>query len=184
TLPREELAAGWVEVLKTALIAGGALWERVCDEDASAGGAEEWTILRCIRTKLAVVASDERDNGRRQALNLGHTVGHAIETATGYARYRHGEAVGLGLLAALRLSGAEELREQVRGLLAARGLPVSLAEAGVSPAEVVAASRLDKKRLGEGPVPFVLMNAPGEPRIGCPVDPSEVEAAVAELCGT
>ena len=62
-------------------------------------------ILACARTKLAVVAADERDGGRRQVLNLGHTVGHAIETATGYARYRHGEAVGLGLLAALALSG-------------------------------------------------------------------------------
>ena len=101
TLPAAELAAGWVEVLKTALIAGGSLWERV----AAGGEVDEDTILACARTKLAIVAADERDAGRRQVLNLGHTVGHAIETATGYARYRHGEAVGLGLLAALRLSG-------------------------------------------------------------------------------
>ncbi|HYM55841.1 MAG TPA: bifunctional shikimate kinase/3-dehydroquinate synthase, partial [Solirubrobacteraceae bacterium] len=106
TLPAAELAAGWVEVLKTALIAGGSLWEAV----AAGGEVDERTILACARTKLAVVAADERDAGRRQALNLGHTVGHAIETATGYARYRHGEAVGLGLLAALRLSGREDLR--------------------------------------------------------------------------
>ncbi len=118
TLPAAELAAGWVEVLKTALIAGGALWERV----ATGEEVDERMILACARTKLAVVAEDERDAGRRQVLNLGHTVGHAIETVTGYARYRHGEAVGLGLLAALRLSGAEDLREQVRELLLARGL--------------------------------------------------------------
>ena len=55
------------------------------------GGPE---IMGCLRTKLAVVAEDERDGGRRQVLNLGHTVGHAIEAATGYERYRHGEAVG------------------------------------------------------------------------------------------
>src|ERR1019366_2279251 len=117
TLPAAELAAGWVEVLKTALIAGGALWESV------AGGAEvdERTILACARTKLALVAADERDGGARQLLNLGHTIGHAIETATGYARYRHGEAVGLGLLAALRLSGHEELGAQGGDLLAGRG---------------------------------------------------------------
>ncbi len=101
TLAPAELAAGWVEVLKTALIAGGELWETV----AGGGEADEHVILACARTKLAVVAADERDAGRRQVLNLGHTIGHAIETATGYARYRHGEAVGLGLLAALRLSG-------------------------------------------------------------------------------
>ena len=62
----------------------------------SAGGeVDEDMILQCARTKLAVVRADERDGGRRQVLNLGHTVGHAIETVTGYGRYRHGEAVGL-----------------------------------------------------------------------------------------
>ena len=76
-------------------------------------------VLACARTKLAVVAEDERDAGRRQVLNLGHTVGHAIETATGYARYRHGEAVGLGLLAALPLSGQDALRAEVAALLGA-----------------------------------------------------------------
>ena len=75
-------------------------------------------IVACARTKLAIVAHDERDAGLRQVLNLGHTVGHAIEAVTGYARYRHGEAVALGLLAALRLSGQPELREEVRELLA------------------------------------------------------------------
>ena len=97
-------------------------------------------ILACARTKLAVVAADERDGGVRQMLNLGHTVGHAIETVTGYARYRHGEAVGLGLLAALRLCGLAGLREQVRGLLAANGLPTQLDHA-VDPQAVVAATR-------------------------------------------
>src|SRR6185437_7088969 len=89
SLSERELAAGWVEVLKTALIAGGALWERVGEGE----DLDDWTILSCARTKLEVVAADERDGGRRQVLNLGHTVGHAIETATGYARYRHGEAI-------------------------------------------------------------------------------------------
>src|SRR5205823_7437292 len=74
TLPAAELAAGWVEVLKTALIAGGRLWEHV----SRGGEADERTILACVRAKLAIVACDERDEGRRRVLNLGHTVGHAI----------------------------------------------------------------------------------------------------------
>jgi shikimate kinase / 3-dehydroquinate synthase len=174
TLPPGELAAGWVEVLKTALIAGGTLWERV----AGGGEVDRHMILACARTKLAVVAADERDAGQRQLLNLGHTIGHAIETATGYARYRHGEAVGLGLLATLRLSGLDHLRAQVRELLLAHQLPVTLEGAGVDP--VLEATRHDKKRLGSQ-VPFVLVAAPGEVRIGCEVPADEVRAAVAEL---
>ena len=73
------------------------------------------TILGCLRTKLAVVAEDERDAGRRQVLNLGHTVGHAIEAATGYTRYRHGEAVAIGLLVALRLSGRDAAAQRGGG---------------------------------------------------------------------
>ena len=176
TLPAAELAAGWVEVLKTALIAGGALWESVA-EDAE---VDERTILACARTKLAVVAADERDAGQRQVLNLGHTIGHAIESASDYARYRHGEAVGLGLLAALRLSGLNDLRAQVHGLLQGRGLPVTLQ--GVEVDAVVRATAHDKKRLGSR-VPFVLLTAPGDVRIGCEVAVDEVRAAVAELQG-
>jgi shikimate kinase/3-dehydroquinate synthase len=173
TLPAAELAAGWAEVIKTALIAGGGLWRRV------EAGAEldADLILECVRTKLAVVASDERDAGRRQVLNLGHTIGHAIEVATDYRAYRHGEAVGLGLLAALRLSGLEELRERVAALLAAQGLPLTLQ---ADPDEVVAATARDKKRLGDQ-VPFVLLDRPGEPRPGCLLPTDEVRSAVAEL---
>jgi shikimate kinase / 3-dehydroquinate synthase len=175
TLAGAELAAGWAEVLKTALIAGGELWVRVSDAQ---GEVDEHVILSCVRTKLAIVAEDERDAGRRQALNLGHTVGHAIEAATGYARYRHGEAVGLGLLAALRLSGLEDLRCRVRELLLSRGLPVSLDDVSID--AIVEATARDKKRLGSR-VPFVLLDAPGDVRIGCEVPADEVRAAVEEL---
>lgn len=175
SLPPRELAAGWVEVLKTGLIAGGELWQRV-QQDAP---LEERTIILCAQTKVGIVAQDERDSGARQALNLGHTIGHAIETVTGYARYLHGEAVGLGLLAALRLAGARELRAQVEEMMRARGLPTRLEQASVD--EIVAASRRDKKRL-HGEVPFVLVDRPGAVRIGCAVSEAEVRAAVAELC--
>jgi shikimate kinase / 3-dehydroquinate synthase len=176
SLPPEELAAGYAEVVKTALIAGGALWERV------RGGAapdDPSVIVDCARTKLRIVAQDERDNGVRQVLNLGHTVGHAIETTTGYAQYRHGEAVALGLLAALRLSGASELREEVERLLAAQGLPTTLD--GTDPDAVVMATQRDKKRLGEGPVPFVLLREPGAATPGQVVPARDLISAVREL---
>jgi shikimate kinase/3-dehydroquinate synthase len=176
SLPPEELAAGYAEVVKTALIAGGVLWERV---RAGAEPDDPEVITLCALTKLRVVEQDERDSGLRQVLNLGHTVGHAIETVTGYARYRHGEAVALGLLAALRLSGAGELRAEVRELLAARGLAV--ATDGLDTDAVIFATARDKKRVGEGPVPFVLLERPGAPRPGCTVKPGELRAAVREL---
>ena len=176
TLPPEELAAGWAEVIKTALIAGGSLWKRVRSRSAQ---ADRDLVLACARTKLAVVAADERDAGARQSLNLGHTVGHAIETATGYARYRHGEAVGLGLLAALTLSAQPALREEVADLLAEHGLPTQL-DPAIDPADVVAATARDKKRRG-GRVGFVLVEAPGDVRTGMGVSPDDLRAAVAEL---
>ena len=175
SLPAEELAAGYAEVVKTALIAGGALWERV----AAGAAVDERIVLDCARTKLGVVAADERDGGLRQVLNLGHTVGHAIETVTGYRVYRHGEAVALGLLAALRLSGVDELRAQVIELLAGAGLPTSLSP-DVDAEAVVAATALDKKRVGTR-VPFVLVRSPGDVVFGQRVDSADVLAAVAEL---
>jgi shikimate kinase/3-dehydroquinate synthase len=178
TLPREELAAGWAEVVKTALIAGDPLWKRIRGRNVR---PDRDLILACARTKLTVVAEDERDSGRRQALNLGHTVGHAIETVTGYRRYRHGEAVGLGLLAALTLSAQPRLREEVADLLADRGLPTTL-DPDIDPVEVAAATRRDKKRRG-GRVGFVLVEGPGDVRTGCPVADDDVRAAVAELHG-
>jgi 3-dehydroquinate synthetase/shikimate kinase len=174
TLPPEELAAGYPEVVKTALIAGGALWERV----RSGAEVDESIILGCLRTKLAVVAADERDAGRRQVLNLGHTVGHAIEAATGYTRYSHGEAVGVGLLCALRLSGRDELRQEVAELLSARGLPITFSGAPVD--DVLVAVRRDKKRTGEQ-VPFVLVAEPGEVTPGHEPPEAEVRAAVEEV---
>jgi shikimate kinase/3-dehydroquinate synthase len=177
SLEPEELAAGYAEVVKTALIAGGALWELV---RSGADPADRRVIAACARTKLRIVARDERDDGLRQVLNLGHTVGHAIETVTGYATYRHGEAVGLGLLAALRLSDQEPLRAEVAELLRARGLPIRL-DAQVDPDAVVMATARDKKRVGEGAVPFVLLPDPGRPQPGSTVTSRELIAAVREL---
>jgi shikimate kinase/3-dehydroquinate synthase len=174
TLPPAERAAGYAEVVKTALIAGGRLWARV----RRGGEVDDEIISGCIHTKLAVVAEDERDAGRRQALNLGHTIAHAIESATNYSRYRHGEAVALGLLGALRLSERPQLRDEVERLLAAHGLPTRLE--GVAPDEVIPFLERDKKRVGER-VPFVLVDQPGLVTPGHELDPASVRAALEEL---
>ncbi len=179
TLPAAEVAAGFAEMVKTALIAGGPLWAGVSALTRVDAAAVAPFVFDCARTKLDVVAADERDEGRRAVLNLGHTVGHAIEAASGYGRYRHGEAVGLGLLAALRLSGADELRAQVGGLLGRAGLPVVL-DPAIEVDEVLLIADRDKKATAGG-VPLVLIESPGNVSHGHPVDRDSLRAAVAEL---
>jgi shikimate kinase/3-dehydroquinate synthase len=179
TLPREELAAGFVEVLKTGLLAGGALWERVRSIEALDAAALDDVVFACARYKCAIVAADERDSGLRNVLNLGHTVGHAIEAASDYSRYRHGEAISIGLLAALRLSEAPDLRAECREVLGRLGLPVEL-DPAVAVDDVLAALQRDKKRTAAG-VGFVLLSEPGHPRPGQVLDAAKVRAAVEEL---
>jgi shikimate kinase/3-dehydroquinate synthase len=179
TLPGEELAAGFVEALKTGLLAGGPLWEQVRTLASLDPAALDGVVFACARYKCAVVAADERDAGLRAVLNFGHTVGHAIEAASGYARHRHGEAVGLGLLAALRLSDAAALRDEVEEILRRHDLPVAL-DPPIDVDEILAVLQRDKKRTAEG-VGFVLLAEPGEPRTGQLVDPTKVRVAVEEL---
>jgi shikimate kinase/3-dehydroquinate synthase len=189
TLPVEELRAGFAEVVKTALLAGGTLWEQVLalepleravtgDLDAVARVVED-----CARTKLAVVAADERDAGVRASLNLGHTFAHALESATGYGAFRHGEAVALGLLVALRLSERSlgldaAVREQVRELQALNGLPRGFE--GPSTSELLEHMGRDKKRRGESRN-LVLLRAPGDVAIGEEVAEADLAGAIDEL---
>ena len=153
-LPRAELVAGYAEVIKTALIAGGRLWKAVSAGVDLAQPLDPWIVFECARTKLRVVAADERDADLRQILNLGHTIGHAIETVAGYGTLRHGEAVSIGLAGALRLSGQDALRERVVGICRDAGLPVSVS--GLDEQAVLDCVKLDKKRRGDD-VPFVLV---------------------------
>ncbi len=181
TLPAEELAAGFVEALKTGLLAGGSLWEQVRTVGAIDPHHLDDVVFACARYKCEVVAADERDSGLRHVLNLGHTVGHAIEAATAYERYRHGEAIGLGLLAALRLSDAPQLRDECEEILRRHDLPTSL-DSSIVLDTVLDALRRDKKRTAEG-VGFVLLSEPGKPRVGQIIDPARVRKAVEELVG-
>ena len=118
------------------------------------------------------------------AASNGHAFGPStvtcdhVTSATGYARYRHGEAVGIGLLAALRLSGREALRAEVAELLRGRGLPLTFAGAEVD--DVVALTARDKKATG-GRVPFVLVEAPGAVTPGHHLPEADVRAAIEEV---
>lgn len=112
TLPDRQYRSGIYEVIKYAIIGDPELFEflerrmeRVLRRDPS---ALDWIVPRCIRAKAEVVRRDERESGLRQVLNLGHTFGHALEAATAYRRFLHGEAVGWGLIFAAQLSVAAD----------------------------------------------------------------------------
>jgi shikimate kinase/3-dehydroquinate synthase len=179
SLPFEDVAAGFVEALKTGLLKGGQLWDRVRQIEHLEPVELHDVVFACARYKCGIVAADERDAGLRHVLNLGHTVGHGIETASKYSRYRHGEAIGIGLLAALRLSEASDLRDEVEEILSRHGLPVRI-DPQVDIDDVLTALERDKKRTRHG-VGFVLLEHPGEPRIRQFVDPAKVREAVEEL---
>ncbi|HEV2728175.1 MAG TPA: 3-dehydroquinate synthase, partial [Solirubrobacterales bacterium] len=164
--------------IKTGLLAGGPLWERVRAMEAIDPGDLDEIVFACARYKCAVVAADERDAGLRHVLNLGHTVGHAIEGVSEY-KYLHGEAIGLGLLAALRLSDAPDLRDEVEAILRRHDLPTTL-DPAIAVDDVLDVLQRDKKRTAAG-VGFVLLSEPGKPRTGEIIDPAKVEAAVKEL---
>jgi len=115
TLPERELRAGLAEVIKTAWIGDHELLElmppggRATRFDALSPTEWEELVMRCVAVKARVVSADEREAGQRAALNLGHTLGHAIEAATAYRHFLHGEAVAWGLLAAARLGRRYDL---------------------------------------------------------------------------
>ena len=191
TLPPEELRAGFSEVIKTGLIAGGELWRRIGEleviDRAVTGDAESLraVIEGCMRTKVAVVAQDERDHGLRASLNLGHTVAHGIEAASAYGVYRHGEAVGLGLLVALRISERDAgldpaIREEVRELLRRHGLPTEFG--GITTDQILAHAALDKKRRG-GRHRLVLLQAPGKVITDYKVPEDALRDAIDEIRG-
>jgi 3-dehydroquinate synthase len=168
TLPPRELRAGLAEVIKYGLVADAGFLDWIeANLEALLGleaGALVHAIRRCCEIKAAIVADDEREHGRRALLNLGHTFGHAIETATGYGEWLHGEAVGAGMLMASDLSCRlgwlrEEDVERVRALLARAGLPTAAPPIGA--ARALELMGMDKKVLA-GRLRLVLMRSIGE----------------------
>lgn len=130
TLPRREFRAGLYEAIKYGVIASRPLFDRIA-RDLDALFARQAApladmIAACCRIKADVVMADEHEHGQRRILNFGHTAGHALESITRYRRYRHGEAVGLGMLAAAELAVARgalhaDDRDALRDLITRMG---------------------------------------------------------------
>jgi len=183
SLPQREWAAGYAECAKTALLAGGPLWDlvRQLGAERPSASAQAELVRRSAGFKALVVAQDPRETGLRAILNLGHTIGHGIESAAGYENLRHGEAVSIGLVAALRLSvlltGLDPaIAAEVEGLLVGQGLPTRAP--GLSPAGVLEAMQHDKKR-ARGAHRFVLLERVGKPLVGVEVADDVLAEAVA-----
>jgi len=185
TLPPRQLRSGAYEILKCGLIGDPALFSTLAAAPARLArwpGLED-AVARACAIKADVVAADETESGRRLLLNLGHTVGHALETVTAYRRFTHGEAVGWGLAAAAWIaSGRGMLEPAARDaiLAAVDRLGPRPPLADLDPGTVVAALARDKKARS-GRVRFVLPTAIGACTIADDVTGDEVGAALRRL---
>jgi len=185
TLPEREYRAGLAEVIKGAAI-GDMDFFTWLEASADALAARQTgplieAITRKVRYKAAVVARDETEQGERALLNLGHTFGHALETAGGYTALLHGEAVAIGMLLAARLSerlgmsvAADTLR--LHRLLERVGLPSAM-PAGSDPKQLLALMRLDKKNTA-GALRLILWRGIGQAEMVSGVDEAQVLAVL------
>jgi 3-dehydroquinate synthase len=187
TLPPREFRSGLAEIVKHGIVLDADYFAEV-ERDAAALGARDLpTVERIVggscRLKASIVERDERESELRHVLNYGHTIGHALEAATGYARFAHGEAVSLGIVAEARLAlrlglaSADTVTRQER-LLAAVGLPV---RAPALDAEAVVAAIARDKKARDGRVPFVLAPRIGAFRLVYDVPAADVRAVLAAL---
>ncbi len=170
TLDAAEFTSGLAEVVKY-----GVIWDKdffvflekntaALVESAGPGSELISAIERSCEIKAEVVGTDERETGVRSILNFGHTFAHAIETGAGYGRYKHGEAVSIGMVMAAELSRelglcGDDIPVRLKALLGALGLPVELPE--LSPESLIESMKLDKKVAG-GELRFVLVSALGK----------------------
>jgi 3-dehydroquinate synthase len=180
TLPKRELRSGLYEVVKSAAIQSEPLLrylERKLPGVLSLGNREiEHVVVEAVRIKAAVVGSDEKESGLRMILNYGHTIGHALEAATDYRKFKHGEAVGWGMIAALEyggelgLLGVEETAELIRLILQIGPLP-SLR--GISVGNLWDALMLDKK-FSSADIRMIFLRQLGKAEIHAGIDPASL----------
>ena len=192
TLPLRELKAGYAEVVKYGLIDDPGFFEW-CEANwrrIFAGGPErDRAVAQSCRAKAAVVVRDEREDGDRALLNLGHTFAHALERVTAYdsARLVHGEAVAIGLALAFRFSARLGLCSgqdagRVEAHLTSAGLPTALAQVPGGcgdPDELLAAMAQDKK-VKDGALTFILARGIGQSFVARGVDPDAVRGFLAD----
>ena len=188
TLPPREFAAGIAEVIKYGLLGDGALFEELASQTLTVESDRlTGVIRRCCAAKARIVEADEREtakDGGRALLNLGHTFGHAIENVAGYGAYLHGEAVGIGLCAAGRLSQklgylAPDEVARVEKVVAAHALPTRL-RAPLPYGELLAAMTRDKK-VRAGGLRFVVLKRLGEAATQGGIAPELIEASFREV---
>ena len=184
TLPERELRAGLAEVVKYGVIADADFfaWLEQSMDDllARAPAALTHAVRRSCEIKADVVASDEREQGRRAILNFGHTFGHAIEALTGYTEYLHGEAVAVGMTMAANLSAdlgriPSSDAERLRDLLKRAGLPTTAP--GIDAAAALEAMGMDKKAI-DGRIRLVLCDRLGEVSVTADTPPEKIVGAI------
>ncbi len=186
TLPAKEFSAGMAEVIKAGAIRDKALFDRVAQGVKPNDADLDEIVEKCVAIKARVVERDEFETkGERALLNFGHTIGHAIEKATGYNTYLHGEAISLGMRAAAWLSVwhaglAEADARRIEAALTASQLPLVL-KPEVDRATILAALGNDKKVAADGQVRWVLLKALGEATSGHELPRDLVEKAVGLL---
>jgi 3-dehydroquinate synthase len=191
TLPVRQFRAGYAEVVKYGLLGDAAFFawlDTNLDEVFSGGAARERAIAVSCRMKAGIVARDERENGERALLNLGHTFGHALEAAAGFSdRLLHGEAVALGTALAFEFSARQGLlapaqAARVTRHLARAGLPVSLAQfpGGAPGADRLMELMAQDKKVKRGRLTFILLRDIGKAYIAPDVDAAQVRAFLAE----
>jgi 3-dehydroquinate synthase len=187
TLPPRELRSGGFEILKCAILADRALFASLRAAPAGLRGWDrmemENAVATACRIKAEVVEKDEREAGLRRVLNLGHTIGHALETVTGYRRFAHGEAVGWGLVGASLIAHrrgilAEKACEAIASAVDHVGPRPSISDLR-APRVLEALARDKKSRAGR--VPFVLPTAVGRVEIHDDVSRAEIVRALREM---
>ena len=187
TLPRREFRSGLYEVVKYGMIASRGLFDRLSQDTKAITARHPAALLPIVhescRIKAAVVGTDERESGPRRVLNFGHTVGHALESVTSYRRFRHGEAIAHGMLAAADLAVArgalaETDRRRLATLIETLG-PLPPVD-DLSASQVLEIIRRDKKVVN-GRLHFVLCTTIGTTTVVDDVTEQEIGAALLRL---